>query len=190
MGELLWRKDGTSFPAEHWAHPLQTTSSPTVAVFTVWDITKGQHTQEVLVQSWRPFLDTRSRKICSGGAYMWMERIQPEDFGRVDQAFHALFENQKLFPRIRVNLVRFKRVACDLRHHSYSNDGTKFGSRSFRVLLRVRARQSFVVAEASQLVEPPNSEALQKFCRSTYRIGSAHNVCFRPNHRSFGDLLQ
>jgi PAS domain S-box-containing protein len=140
MGELLWRKDGTSFPAEHWAHPLQTTSSPTVAVFTVWDITEGQHTQEVLVQSWRPFLGTRSRKICSGGAYMWMERIQPEDFGRVDQAFHALLENQKLFPRIRVNLVRFKRVACDLRHHSYGNDGTKFGSRSFRVLLRVRAR--------------------------------------------------
>ena len=34
-GESLWRKDGTCFPAEYWAHPLQQPSSLTVSVVTV-----------------------------------------------------------------------------------------------------------------------------------------------------------
>ncbi len=127
VGEFLWRKDGTSFPADYWAHPLQSTSSPTVAVVTVQDITENLRAQDVLVQSeekfrrilasipdvaWTSDQDGRTvyispkvatmwgftkEEVCTGGAHMWIGRIHPEDFGRVSRAFRNLFENQKPF---------------------------------------------------------------------------------------------
>jgi two-component system NtrC family sensor kinase len=127
VGEFLWRKDGTSFPADYWARPLQTTSSPTVAVVTVQDITESLRAQDVRVQNEEKFRrilakipdvawtsDRNGRtvyispkveaifgytkqEVCSSGACMWMGRIHPEDFGRVDRAYRALFEKGKPF---------------------------------------------------------------------------------------------
>jgi two-component system sensor histidine kinase/response regulator len=46
--ELLWRADGTSFPAEYWSHPVQRTDQLVGAVITFVDITERQAAQRVI----------------------------------------------------------------------------------------------------------------------------------------------
>ena len=125
LGEFLWRKDGTRFPAEYWAYPLQQPSSTTAYVITLQDLTEIQRAKDVLRQSeekfrrilagmpdvaWTSDRDGRTmyispkvevvfgytkQEICAGGANLWIGRIHPEDFGRVNRAYKALFENQR-----------------------------------------------------------------------------------------------
>jgi two-component system, NtrC family, sensor kinase len=127
VGEFLWRKDGTCFPAEYWAHPLQRASSLTAYVVTFQDMTEIHQAKDVLRQSeekFRRILESipdvawtsdrsgrtiyispkvevvfgyTKQEICSGGANLWLGRIHPEDFGRVKQAYGALFEKQIAF---------------------------------------------------------------------------------------------
>ena len=51
VGECLWRKDGTCFPAEYWAHPLSEPSGRTDCVITVQDITERERAMEALRSS-------------------------------------------------------------------------------------------------------------------------------------------
>ena len=37
------------------------------------------------------------QEICSGGTQLWLGRIHPEDFGRVNAAYAALFEKRAIF---------------------------------------------------------------------------------------------
>jgi diguanylate cyclase (GGDEF)-like protein/PAS domain S-box-containing protein len=58
VGEMLWRKDGTSFPSEYWLRPLQVPLSGTQSVVTIRDITKcseekSRRTQDNLAESQR-----------------------------------------------------------------------------------------------------------------------------------------
>jgi two-component system sensor histidine kinase/response regulator len=46
--ELLWRADGTSFPAEYWSHPVQRDGRAVGAVVTFVDITERHAAQKVL----------------------------------------------------------------------------------------------------------------------------------------------
>ena len=48
VGEFLWRKDGSSFPAEYWAHPLRQPSSRTASVVTIQDISERERAIEAL----------------------------------------------------------------------------------------------------------------------------------------------
>jgi PAS domain S-box-containing protein len=46
--EVLWRGDGTSFPAEYWSHPVYRNNQLTGAVVTFIDITSRKQTEESL----------------------------------------------------------------------------------------------------------------------------------------------
>ena len=46
--EVLWRADGTSFPAEYWSYPVRTEGAIVGAVVTFLDITERRHAEDVL----------------------------------------------------------------------------------------------------------------------------------------------
>ncbi len=48
---LLWRKDGTSFPAELWAYPISMKEKVVGAVVTFLDVTERQRTQEEILKT-------------------------------------------------------------------------------------------------------------------------------------------
>ncbi|VVB97639.1 Methanogenesis regulatory histidine kinase FilI [uncultured archaeon] len=49
--ELLWRADGTCFPAEYWSYPVRRNNEVVGAVMTFFDITKRRQAEERLLQS-------------------------------------------------------------------------------------------------------------------------------------------
>ncbi|MCH9021254.1 MAG: PAS domain S-box protein, partial [Planctomycetes bacterium] len=51
--EVLWRKDGSSFPAEYWSYPINENGKVIGAVMTFLDITKRKQTEESLHQTQR-----------------------------------------------------------------------------------------------------------------------------------------
>jgi two-component system, NtrC family, sensor kinase len=123
-GEFFWRKDGTCFPTEYWAHPLPQLLGATSVVVTIQDLTEIQQAKDILEQSEEKFrrilasypdvawtADRNGRtvyispkveavfgytkqEICAGGDKLRLGRIHSADFGRVLQAYGALFENQ------------------------------------------------------------------------------------------------
>jgi len=50
-GELLWRADGTSFPAEYWSYPQWNGDKVVGAVVTFFDITERKRAEEQLLQA-------------------------------------------------------------------------------------------------------------------------------------------
>jgi len=127
VGEVFWRKDGTCFPTDYWMRLLQWPSSRTRYVVTVKDITEIRQAREVLRQGDEKFrrilasapdvawtadrqgqstyispkvealLGYSKAEICARGASLRMGRIHAEDFGRVKEAYRALFERQSAF---------------------------------------------------------------------------------------------
>ena len=49
-GELLWRRDGSSFPVEYWSHPMRDDGELQGSVATFFDITERLHMQAALRQ--------------------------------------------------------------------------------------------------------------------------------------------
>ena len=127
VGEFLWRKDGTCLSTEHWVRPLRRIAGRTYHVLTVKDITEIKTARNVLRQSEEKFrrilasspdvawtadrqggttyispkvealLGYTKAEICAKGASLRMGRIHAEDFGRVNEAYRALFERQSAF---------------------------------------------------------------------------------------------
>ena len=127
VGEFLWRKDGSRFPAEYWAHPLPRPSNRTTFVVSLQDLSEIQKDKDALGQSEEKFrrilastpdvawTSDRSghkvyispkmeaifgytkQEICDRGANLWLDRIHPEDSARVKQAYGVLFEEQSTF---------------------------------------------------------------------------------------------
>jgi PAS domain S-box-containing protein len=48
--EVLWRKDGTSFPAEYFSYPIRENDKVVGTVVTFWDITERKKASEELLQ--------------------------------------------------------------------------------------------------------------------------------------------
>src|SRR6266567_320638 len=127
LGEFLWRKDGTRFPTEYWIRPLQQESSASCQVATLKDVSEIQRAKDVFRHNEERFrrilasapdvawtsdqhgrtiyispkveamLGYTKQEICAGGSHLWLGRIHPEDFGRVNSAYGALFEKQVPF---------------------------------------------------------------------------------------------
>ncbi len=53
LDETLWRSDGSCFPAEYWAYPLQTDGTITGAVIAFLDLTERRHLEAQLRQAQR-----------------------------------------------------------------------------------------------------------------------------------------
>lgn len=49
--EILWRKDGSSFPAEYWSYPIRRNNAVVGAVITFFDITDRKRAEEALQRS-------------------------------------------------------------------------------------------------------------------------------------------
>ena len=126
-GEFRWRKDGRRFPAECWVHPLPRPASWTSFVITLQDLSEIQQDKDALRQSEEKFrrilastpdvawtsdrsgrkvyispkveamLGYTKQEICASGVNLWLDRIHAEDFGRIAQAYAALFEKQSAF---------------------------------------------------------------------------------------------
>jgi len=47
-GEVMWRKDGSSFPVEYWSHPVREENRVSGAVVTFMDISERKSSQEAL----------------------------------------------------------------------------------------------------------------------------------------------
>ncbi|MBU1740446.1 MAG: PAS domain S-box protein, partial [Proteobacteria bacterium] len=58
--EVLWRKDGTSFPAEYWSYPIWQDDQVVGSVVTFLDITHRKQAEEALRESTKE-LDIRNR---------------------------------------------------------------------------------------------------------------------------------
>ena len=127
VGEFYWRRNATCFPAECWAYPLPRPSGLTELVVTLQDLTESQQDKDALRQSQEKFrrilanapdvawtadqngrmiyvsprvdaiLGYTTDEIRASGPNLWLGRIHPEDFGRVNQAYHALFEDHVPF---------------------------------------------------------------------------------------------
>jgi PAS domain S-box-containing protein len=127
VDEFYSRKDGRRFPAECSAHPLPQPMGRTAFVITFQDLTKIQQDKDALRQSEEKFrrilastpdvawtsdrsgrkvyispkvesmLGYSKQEICASGANLWLGRIHPGDFGRVTEAYAALFEKQSAF---------------------------------------------------------------------------------------------
>jgi len=126
-GEFLWRKDGSCFPTEYWMRPLQQPSRLTCHVVTVKDVTEMQQAKEVMRRGEEKFrrilasapdvawtadrhghisyispkaqsvLGYTNQEIYAGGPHLWLGQIHPQDFGRVNQAYAALFEKRSVY---------------------------------------------------------------------------------------------
>jgi two-component system NtrC family sensor kinase len=126
VGELLWRKDGTSFPVEYRALPPRPSATQTAYVVAFQDLTEQQRRGEVLRQGEAKFrrilismpdvvwtsnqqgrmiyispkvkaiFGYTKREICASDE-LWMGRIHSDDSVRVKLAYRALFERQLPF---------------------------------------------------------------------------------------------
>ncbi|PLA74458.1 hypothetical protein CYQ88_06130 [Hydrogenovibrio sp. SC-1] len=84
--EVLWRKDGTSFPAAYWSYPIKHDSKTIGAVTTFMDITEQKHTHEELRQS-QKLLDTIVEYI---PAMLFLKDAKDLRFERFNQAGEKL----------------------------------------------------------------------------------------------------
>ena len=127
VGEVLWRKDGSCFPTEYWMRSLKHPSGRTCYVVTVKDISAIQNARDVLRRSEEKFrrilgsapdvawtsdrngrtiymspriesvLGYTSEEIRGAGTNLRRSQTHAEDFGRVNQAYQALFEKRGVF---------------------------------------------------------------------------------------------
>lgn len=62
-GELMWRKDGTSFPSEYWSHPVHRDGKAIGSVVTFVDISERMRVQAALRES-----EERFRAVFDGAS--------------------------------------------------------------------------------------------------------------------------
>jgi PAS domain S-box-containing protein len=77
--EVLWRADGTSFPAEYWSYPIHNKGWVLGSVVTFFDITQRTKSEEALRRS-----ESRHRSIIESAPY---------GVCRVDQSGHIVMAN-------------------------------------------------------------------------------------------------
>ena len=80
--EVLWRADGTSFPAEYWSYPQRSSGEVVGAVVTFFDITERKRIGDALRESEQKYR-TLFENMLEGFAYCRMiydERGQPSDW--------------------------------------------------------------------------------------------------------------
>lgn len=80
--EVLWRADGTSFPAEYWSYPQRSSGKVVGAVVTFFDITEKKRIENALRESEQKYR-TLFENMIEGFAYCRMiydERGRPSDW--------------------------------------------------------------------------------------------------------------
>ena len=127
LREFIWRKDGAILPVEYHAHPLPQPTVLTACVIAVHDVSEREQATAALRSSEERFrrilgtvadvawtadrdrrtiyispkvegvLGYRNNEIYAAGASFRSGLIHPEDFGRVNRNYRALFEEDRAF---------------------------------------------------------------------------------------------
>jgi PAS domain S-box-containing protein len=125
--KFLWRKDGSSFPAEYWLRPLPQSSGSTLHVVTVKDTSDVHRAMEAVRRGKEMFrrilasapdvawtsdqlgqtvyispkvesvLGYTNEEIYRGGNHLWLSKIHAADLERVHAAYKALFEKGSVY---------------------------------------------------------------------------------------------
>ena len=95
--EVLWRKDGSSFPAEYWSHPIHQQGRMIGAVVTFVDITARKRVESALRESEQrlraifdgaptgiAIMEIRSRKLAANRTYQRMLGCTEEEMQSTD----------------------------------------------------------------------------------------------------------
>ena len=87
--EVLWRADGTSFPAEYWSYPVHNNGRVLGSVVTFFDITQRKKSEEALRRS-----ESRYRSIIERAPYGVFRVDQSGRIAMVNSAFAAMLGYQ------------------------------------------------------------------------------------------------
>jgi two-component system cell cycle sensor histidine kinase/response regulator CckA len=87
--EVLWRADGTSFPAEYWSYPIHHNGGVAGSVVTFLDITQRKKSEESLRRS-----ESRYRSIIEGAPYGIFRVDQNGRIAMANSAFAAMLGYQ------------------------------------------------------------------------------------------------
>jgi len=87
--EVLWRADGTSFPAEYWSYPVRHDSRVVGGVVTFFDITQRKKSEEALRRS-----ESRYRSIIDSAPYGIFRVDQNGRIAMANSAFAAMLGYQ------------------------------------------------------------------------------------------------
>lgn len=123
-GEVLWRADGTSFPAEYWSHPQLKGGEVVGAVVTFLDITERKRSEQAVRESearfrlvantapvliWmsdsdrlcsyfnQPWLDFTGRPLESQIGNGWVDLVHPDDRERCFDTYTQAFDHRRSF---------------------------------------------------------------------------------------------
>lgn len=84
--EVLWRRDGTCFPAEYWSYPIRQDGKIIGAVVTFLDITERKKAEDALLES-KLFLQETQRIARLSG---WKANPQTDYLEWTDEAFEII----------------------------------------------------------------------------------------------------
>ena len=87
--EVLWRADGTSFPAEYWSYPVRHNGRVVGSVVTFFDITQRKKSEEALRRS-----ESRYRSIIESAPYGIFRVDQNGRIAMANSAFAAMLGYQ------------------------------------------------------------------------------------------------
>jgi two-component system cell cycle sensor histidine kinase/response regulator CckA len=87
--EVLWRADGTSFPAEYWSYPVRHNSRVVGSVVTFFDITQRKKSEEALRRS-----ESRYRSIIERAPYGVFRVDQSGRIAMANSGFAAMLGYQ------------------------------------------------------------------------------------------------
>ena len=87
--EVLWRADGTSFPAEYWSYPIRHNGRVGGSVVTFFDITQRKKSEEDLRRS-----ESRYRSIIERAPYGVFRVDQSGRIAMANSAFAAMLGYQ------------------------------------------------------------------------------------------------
>ncbi|MEZ7893513.1 MAG: CHASE domain-containing protein [Candidatus Wallbacteria bacterium] len=94
--EVLWRSDGTSFPAEYWSYPLFQEGKIVGAVVTFIDITERKRTEEKLAQ----LTNRLALALKAGKIGIWELDIKNDKLSWDDQMFSLYGISKEKFDNI------------------------------------------------------------------------------------------